>query len=260
LKEREEAINILNSDKLPPALRSSYAKAGTDPTTKLHSASVMGDSPLHLPQLLDQYKYPMVSMPADRISKQILPKLTEKSGAGSRSLTVQQLWLIVPGNGNPHSIMTSLLSCDHLLIWTGTILTYFPPKEPNNDGTNVAQVGDVENAILNCVADIRHPSDVCLDVYDLAALITHTTTTNLLGRTKHPDFQFINLYRAAVGELVSSFSPATKPTLKLRRREGSISLRSRLSKTKISKRRSMTSNKIQKRRITSCPSLSRRMR
>jgi hypothetical protein len=84
------------------------------------------------------------------------------------------------------------------------VLTYFPPKEVNKDVSSVSQVGDVEIAILDCIADIRHPSDACLDIYDLAALIIRTTTTNLLGRTEHPDFQFMNLYSAAVGELVSS--------------------------------------------------------
>jgi hypothetical protein len=108
LKEREIAVDILSSDKLPPALRSAYAKAGTNLTTRLNSASIMGDSPLHLSQLLDQYKHSMVSMPADRIRKQILPKLTENSGAGSRSLTVQQLWLIAPGNGIPSSTLGCL--------------------------------------------------------------------------------------------------------------------------------------------------------
>ena len=84
----------------------------------------------------------------------------------------------------------------------GTVVTYFPRKEPDSTSIEVAQVADVENAILNDVLNIRHPSDVCTSVYDLAALITYAATTTLLARVKHPDFQFTSLYHTVVGELV----------------------------------------------------------
>src|SRR5882762_3309581 len=89
-----------------------------------------------------------------------------------------------------------------LMFPIGTVVTYFPRKELDSTSIEIAQVADVENAILKNVSNIRHPSDVCISVYDLAALITHAATTTLLAQEKHPDFQFTSLYHTVVGELV----------------------------------------------------------
>lgn len=103
LTGREEAIEIFRSDGLPQALRSDYESAVADTDTRFTSASIIANPPLHLPLLLDQYKYPTASLPTTRLVKQILPRATESSVTGRKTLTVQQLWLIVPNNGNPLS-------------------------------------------------------------------------------------------------------------------------------------------------------------
>jgi hypothetical protein len=101
LTGREEAIDIFRSDGLPQALRSAYESAVADTDTRFTSASIIANQPLHLPLLLDQYKYPTVPLPTTRLVKQILPRVTEGSLTGRKTLTVQQLWLIVPNDGNP---------------------------------------------------------------------------------------------------------------------------------------------------------------
>ncbi|OJD36990.1 uncharacterized protein BKCO1_800026 [Diplodia corticola] len=82
-----------------------------------------------------------------------------------------------------------------------TMVTLFPRKSLESGLVEVAQMADLESAMLGELSRINHPSHVLANVYDFCALMLHITTTTLLSRLKHPDFLFTHFYRKAIGEL-----------------------------------------------------------
>ncbi|KAF2754965.1 hypothetical protein EJ05DRAFT_513296 [Pseudovirgaria hyperparasitica] len=181
LTQRQQAIDILTSEDTPEQVTEAYRNAATNPDTRHTSLSITAEPPVHLPLLLDQYRYPTSSMQSSRLASQILPKQTAMSDTGMKTLIVQQLWLVITDNR--------------------TIVTFFPRKPLEANNIELSQAADVETTVLDHLSRIDHPSTVMSSVYDLCALIIDRTTTALLSRVRHTDLLFIQLYRKAVGEL-----------------------------------------------------------
>lgn len=198
LSEREKALEIIRSNKVPEKVRKAHEEAANDPRLRFTSASILSTPPMHLPLLLDQFRHPSITFPHDRVRAQFIPKQTAGQRTPAKTLVVNHLWLFVPEKGGPYRAIQRYATDDR----TDSVVTFFHRKEPGGD-IKIDQICDLENTILGDLSSICQPSESFTDIYDMCSLIMSVACTIMLSRITRPDFHFRLLYSQAVGNLVS---------------------------------------------------------
>jgi hypothetical protein len=85
---------------------------------------------------------------------------------------------------------------------TDTLVTCFPRKDLEHDSLELMRVADLEDAILDEVVKISHPSDAFSSIIDVGALIVKLAATNLLLSTDNPGLNFLHKYRQTAANMV----------------------------------------------------------
>lgn len=193
---------------------------------KLIWQHLTSDRPIHCRRTLDQYGYPSLRNTSVRDGDQILYKRTkadadappakeEKSKHKHRSLGRRSVAAganIDPTSGVPHADADAkVLMVDQMWLWVidnQTVVTFFPPKEREENDNGLSREGDLRSEIYQDVNGDY--ASQCVDPYDFAALAVFHAIKALLDRTTDRNLQVFRVFEEYISILTEQQTSSFK--------------------------------------------------
>ena len=167
------------------------------------------DRPIHCRRTLDQYGYPSLRNTAVRDGDQILYKRTKpevdapaKDTTKPSKLHGQRSSLNLQSKPAADSGAAKVLMVDQLWLWiidNQTIITFFTPKEREDNDHNLSKEADIRSQIYQ---DINGDyANQCSDPWDFAALATSHAIKALLDNAVDQKLQVFNIFEEYISIL-----------------------------------------------------------
>lgn len=189
-----------------------HVASGQSMEHKLIWQHLTSDRPVHCRRTLDQYGYPSLRNTSVRDGDQILYKRTkadadaqppkehsmkQKLQLHRSAATRQSSSLPVADDG-----AAKVLMVDQLWLWIvdkQTVVTFFAPKEKEEDDAGLWREGDLRSEIYQDVNGDY--ANQCADPFDFAALAVYHAVKALLDRTTDRDLQVFRIFEEYISIL-----------------------------------------------------------
>lgn len=193
---------------------------------KLIWQHLTSDRPIHCRRTLDQYGYPSLRNTSVRDGDQILYKRTkadadtpllkeEKLKHKHRSLGRRSVAAganIDPTTGaSPVDADAKVLMVDQMWLWVidnQTVVTFFAPKEKEENDNGLSREGDLRSEIYQDVNGDY--ANQCVDPYDFAALAVFHAIKALLDRTTDRNLQVFRIFEEYISILTEQQTSSFK--------------------------------------------------
>lgn len=193
---------------------------------KLIWQHLTSDRPIHCRRTLDQYGYPSLRNTSVRDGDQVLYKRTKADAdapppkeeklkhkrrpLGRRSVAAGAN--IDPTTGAlPVDADAKVLMVDQMWLWVidnQTVVTFFPPKEKEENDNGLSREGDLRSEIYQDVNGDY--ASQCVDPYDFAALAVFHAIKALLERTTDRNLQVFRIFEEYISILTEQQTSSFK--------------------------------------------------